>query len=633
MELADLNRIVLPDRPAISPSGHHVALVIRRANFEENRYDGSLLLIELETGEQKALTSRRPRVTAPQWSPSGDRLAFLDADGEGTMQLHVLPIDGGEAQQITSGAEAVQFYEWSPDGRSIVFGRLDEEEEREGVERHNRSFEVGDNSYLTRSVPRSTHLWRIPGRGGEAVRLTEGLESVIGFDWVPEGDALVVVVRPSGHSGGYFRTSLQLQDLASRERHTIVPESTFPTGGKVSPDGRLISFHRPRRAGHADFLPAGVFVLPRSGGEPRDLTAGIDRDLRSMTWLPDGGMLVFGPDRTTVGVWLQPLEGPARRLDLGSVEPISEVSMSGAGRAAFIGKEPHGPPELYVMEGPEWTLRRVTSFNDEIASRELGRVESVAWPGPDGFEMTGVLIYPPGYREGRKYPLVLNIHGGPIITDTEGFSPVDQIFAAQGWLVFRPNYRGTNNQGEAFSRAYINDSGAGPARDIMSGVELLRRRGIVDELRIAVSGWSYGGFMTVWLTAHYGGWAAAVAGAPVTDWLDQYAASDLNTLFGFALGGPPWLNNNAENYRRQSPISHAHRIRTPTLILSTTGDERAPVSNSYKLLHALKDNDVEVKFVAYPVSGHFPYDPVHIHDVYRRWIDWIDRHFDRQNTR
>jgi dipeptidyl aminopeptidase/acylaminoacyl peptidase len=454
--------------------------------------------------------------------------------------------------------------------------------------------------------------------------------SRIGFDWAPEGDALVMVVRPSGHSGGYFRTSLQLLDLASRERPTIVPEGTFPTGGKVSPDGRLISFHRPRRVGHADLLPAGVFVLPRSGGEPRDLTAGIDRDLQSMTWLPDGGMLVYGPDRTTVGVWHQPLEGPTRRLDLGSVEPISEVSASGVGRAAFIGKEPHGPPELYVMDGPEWTPRRATSFNGEIASRAMGRVESVVWPGPDGFEMTGVLIYPPGYREGREYPLVLKIHGGPMATDTEGFSPVDQIFAAQGWLVFRPNYRGSNNQGEAFSRAIVNDAGDGPARDIMSGIELLKSRGLVDESRIAVSGWSYGGFMTVWLTAHYDGWAAAVAGAPVTDWFDQYAASDLNTLFGFDLGGSPWLNENAENYRRQSPISYAHRIRTPTLILSTTGDERVPVSSSYKLFHALKDNDVELKFVAYPVSGHFPYDPVHTEDLFRRWIDWIEEHFDRR---
>jgi len=160
-------------------------------------------------------------------------------------------------------------------------------------------------------------------------------------------------------------------------------------------------------------------------------------------------------------------------------------------------------------------------------------------------------------------------------------------------------------------------------------VQLLKDRGMVDENRIAVSGWSYGGFMTAWLTSHYDGWAAAVAGAAVTDWFDQYNSSDLNKWFGFGLGGSPWLNENTENYRRQSPIAYAHQIRTPTLILSTTGDERVPVSQSYKLYHALKDNEVEVQFIAYPVGGHWPGDPVHLRDVFRRWIDWIGQHFDR----
>lgn len=629
MEVADIARIVGPVQPRISPSGDHAVLVAKRTNLEENRREGSLLLIDLATGAQKDLAPHRPRVADPRWSPSGDRLAFVDAGDEGVRQLFVLPMDGGEAKRITDGEEGVRFYRWGPDGSAMVYGKRAEAEEEEGIARHNRSFEVGLNSYLTESAPRPTHLWRVSAEGGEAEQLTSGVESVDGFAWTPDGQRLVLEVQPSAHTGVSDDTWLEVLDLASGERRVVVPEGRFAGRPGVSPDGSLISFHA-ERGDEPYFVPVGVWVLPTDGGEPVDVTSELDRDLVRMAWLPDeSGMLVAGPDQTTRAVWLQPLEGPARRLDLGRVEPLSPMSVSDGGRVVFTGTEPHRPPELYVMEGPEWRPRRVTGFNDEIAALEMGRVETVTWPGPDGIELTAVLTYPPDYREGKQYPLMLAIHGGPMSTSTEGFGRVPaHLYAAKGWLVFQPNYRGSNNQGKTFQRAIINDAGEGPARDVMSGVELLEERGIVDDSHIAVSGWSYGGFMAVWLTAHYDGWAAAVAGAPVTDWFDWYSMADLNVWAGYGLGGSPWVDGNAENYRRQSPITYAHRIRTPTLILSTTGDERVTVSQSYKLFHALRDNDVEVEFVAYPTGGHFPRDPVHEMDVFRRWIGWIEAHFE-----
>lgn len=215
---------------------------------------------------------------------------------------------------------------------------------------------------------------------------------------------------------------------------------------------------------------------------------------------------------------------------------------------------------------------------------------------------------------------------------TEAFSTANQIMAARGWLVFSPNYRGSSTQGEAFQTAVINDAGEGPGRDVMSGVAVLKERGIVDESRVAVSGWSYGGYMTTWLTGNYDGWAAAVAGAAVTDWFDYYSMADINTWVGYGLNGSPFLNDNYPNYWEQSPIAYAHQIRTPTLILSNTGDERVTISQSYKLYHALKDNGVEVEFIAYPLPGHFPSDPVHRRDVRRRWIQWIEEHFERGVT-
>jgi dipeptidyl aminopeptidase/acylaminoacyl peptidase len=339
-------------------------------------------------------------------------------------------------------------------------------------------------------------------------------------------------------------------------------------------------------------------------------------------------LLLSGPDLTRISVWLQPLNARPQKLNLDKVIPLGRISVSQKNQMVFVAAEPEKPVEVYLMESVNSTPRRLTDFNTELAARKMGKVETVHWKGPDGFKENGVVIFPPDFEPGKKYPLVLSIHGGPMSTSTEAFNLRNQFLAAQGWIVFSPNYRGSNNQGRDFQRAVINDAGEGPGKDVMAGIAALKKRGIIDESRMAVSGWSYGGYMTTWLIAHFSGWKAAVAGAAVTDWFDWYNLADLNNWAGFGLGGSPWLNDNAENYWRQSPIAYAHQIRTPTLILSTTLDPRVTVTQSYKLYHALKDNKVPVEFIAYPVGGHYPGDPVHQRDLWQRWVDWITKHFE-----
>jgi len=313
------------------------------------------------------------------------------------------------------------------------------------------------------------------------------------------------------------------------------------------------------------------------------------------------------------------------------VDPSSPLSIGRDGAVAFIGVEPHRPAELYYTRTIDARPHRLTNFNAAIASRDLGTVETITWQGADGFEENGIVIYPPDFDRNKKYPLVLEIHGGPMLSSTQGFGGLGgvlrQTMASQGWIVFSPNYRGSNNMGRTYQRAVINDAGDGPSRDVMAGIAAVKAGSVVDEDRIAVSGWSYGGFMTTWLIAHYQGWAAAVAGAAVTDWVDWYNLADLNVWSGYGLDGSPWLNKNTQGYWKQSPITYAPNIRTPTLILSDADDPRVPVTQSYKLYHALKDNGVSVQFIAYPIPGHFPADPVHQRDVFRRWINWIERHF------
>jgi dienelactone hydrolase len=215
----------------------------------------------------------------------------------------------------------------------------------------------------------------------------------------------------------------------------------------------------------------------------------------------------------------------------------------------------------------------------------------------------GIVTFPPDFDLARTWPLVLIIHGGPTGSSNEGFDPLAQLMAARGWIVLQPNYRGSDNRGNAFPLGIVPGAGSGPGRDVIAGVETLQARGYVGAARIAVSGWSYGGFMTVWMIGHYPGWRVAVAGAAAMDLTDMYALSDLNVMHRHAITGSPWTDGREAFFQSESPLTSAATIKTPTLLLSNTGDARVAVTQTYKLFRALEDNGIETRFVAYPTAG------------------------------
>jgi dipeptidyl aminopeptidase/acylaminoacyl peptidase len=356
--------------------------------------------------------------------------------------------------------------------------------------------------------------------------------------------------------------------------------------------------------------------------------------------MPDGKSLLVGAnDARQVALWLQPLDGGApRRLETGRVSPNSsfwvDMSVGPHGEIAFTGTEPDRPSELYIMSSPSAAPRRLTDFNHDVASLALGRTETIEWNGPDGFRENGVVIYPPNFTPGRKYPLVLEVHGGPRAASLETFAAGPQMLAAHGYIVFQPNYRGSDNLGDKYMAAIANDAGEGPGRDVMAGIAALEARGIVDTTRIAVTGWSYGGYMSTWLAGRYPNvWRAAVIGAPVTSNLDQYNLGDANVRRGIPFGGSPYTDTTRMRaYMDQSPIRWAPSIRAPVLIMHDLRDDRVPIPQSYALFHALRDNGVPTQFIVYPIAGHNASDPVRQRDVRRRWVEWVDRWFSAEPT-
>lgn len=645
MQLEDLGRIVRVSDPQIAPDGKSIVVVVARANYDDNRYDSDLVLVEVASGNQRTLTSERRSVSQPRFSPSGDRLAFLSnvafaSSQQPRPQILVMPMGGGDVRRITSAQKGVQQFVWSPDGLTIAYAAEDEAEKKTGPERFNDSFEVGNDDFLIQSQALPTHAWQVPADGGEARRLTSGSWSLpinhppgapaSPLAWSPDGKSLVLVRLATPHSGDAREATVQLLDVATGRMRGLTGRDSLEGQPSYSPDGSQIAYWQPRNGDSGNVNE--IHVAPSTGGPGRSITRAIDRHMARSIWMPDGRSLLVGAnDGTRVSLWLQPLDGPARKLDLGRLSPSSsfwvDVAVGKDGAIAFTATDPTRPAELYYKSAAAGPPKRLTNLNAEVSGLALGRTEVISWQS-DGFAHNGIVTYPPDFSSGQKYPLVLVIHGGPTAASLETFATNAQLMAAKGWVVFQPNYRGSDQIGNAYQRAIVNDSGAGPGRDVMAGIEALKQRGFIDTTRIAVSGWSYGGYMTTWLLGNYQGWRVAVAGAAVTDWMDQYNLGDANVRRAAAFGGSPWTDpKRMQAYIEQSPITYAAKIRTPTLVMTNTQDYRVTPTQSFKLYHALKDNGVPTKFIAYPIYGHNAGDPVRQRDVQRRWIEWIEQHF------
>ena len=647
MTLTDLRREVGVSEPRFTPNGRDIIFVKTTYDYDANDVDTVLIEIDPRSRAMHDLTRDMYDVGEPRFSPDGTRLAFL-ADGQSgagsdATQLFVMPAAGGTPKQVTHAPEGVDSYEWRPDGGAFAYITADKA-------KNEIAFIVGDNDYLSTSAPQPWHLWTVPAGGGAPRRLTSGPKGLppgevilpqsvpeSWFSWSRDGKTIAYTQMPNPYKTDGVATRIMLIDVATGKQHALTTHAGEEAGGEYSPDGSRIMYWYPRDGDSVAFND--LFITGANGGTGKDVTAALDRNAIDAGWMPDSrSLIVLAHDGTWARFWRVGDDGDSRLIDTGEVNP-GAVPSGGAtmdvradGAMTFPGSEPERPTELYYMASQTSPPRRLTDFNGSFAAMKLGRVTHVDWVGPDGYHEDGVLTYPAGYVAGKKYPLVLQIHGGPnwasieaFDTDYEGLS---QLFAAHGYAVFEPNYRGSDELDNAYQVAIFNDAGDGPGKDVMAGIAAVEKLGFVDTSRIGVSGWSYGGYMTTWLIGHYHIWKAAVAGAAPTDAFVDYAISDYNVIGKYYFEGSPWTSRAIRAaYVEQSPITYADQVTTPTLILHDTGDVRVPIVEDYEFYHALRDRHVPVEFVAYDAEGHYPSDPIRSEDIYRRWVGWFDKYF------
>ena len=640
---------------AISPDGSSVAFEMRSTDWGDNRYDTEIWLARNGQPPFQLTRTAEGSSTSPQWSPDGRWLAFL-AERDKQRQIYVLRPDGGEAQAVTAVKEGVSSFRWSPTEARIAFTSEEPESaaKRQRKERYG-AFAVEDHEFSLE------HLWVIDvrpdpwpspqespcsetaqekdedtmpatGEGNEAPaplpptsaaeaaatpcaqapqprRLTSGDFTVESFTWSPDGTRIAFEQRRDPLINSYVTADISVVDVASGTLRPLVTAAGADGNPIWSPDSRWVLYVTTSGNTTSDYYQNPLLAkVPAEGGAPQPVPVDLDEDLSQITWTPTGVYLL---------AWQGP---PQRRLfrldpDTGATEAVSPASnlsywqldASADGRhLALVASGADSLPELYVTPSDAFQPQALTTMTHQLDGWQLGSSEMISWQSQDGARIEGVLHKPRDFQPGKRYPLLVVIHGGPTGIDTPGPAPsyVYPIvqWLAKGALVLRPNYRGSAGYGAAFRALNVRNLGVGDAWDVLSGVDYLIDQGLADPERLGAMGWSQGGYISAFLTTTSDRFKAISVGAGITDWVTYYVNTDIHPFTRQYLQATPW--DDPEIYAQTSPMTFVRGARTPTLIQHGEFDRRVPIPNAYQLYQALQDLGVDSKLVVYKGFGH-----------------------------
>jgi len=625
-EYLDVFQLEYTGDPQISPDGK--TIIYRRTGFDimEDKSAGNLWLVTSDGKKHHKLTTREGNESNARWSPSGDRIAFVSASEAGS-EIYMYWMETGSLAKLTQLENSPSNLTWSPDGKKIAFTMNVNEKapvlvkmpaKPKGAKWAKKpritdrlKHEADGAGYLK---PAFKHVFMIPSEGGSPRQLTSGNYNHGGsLSWSGDGSKIYFSANRNLDWEYAFRNSeIYGINLITGLIETLTDRNGPDSAPMVSPDGKHIAY-----LGYEDKVQTyqlrQLQVMNTNGANKRLVSGDLDRSISDAVWDAESkGFYVTYDDRGKTKLAHMTLNGKVTDIvnnvggtTLGRPYSSGSFSVSKDGKIAYTISHYDRPADVAIVDKNNKKAAILTDINEDLLSyREIGRVEEVWYKsGVDGRDIQGWIVYPPRWDKRRKYPLLVENHGGPILNYGDRFSAEIQLYAAAGYMVFYPNPRGSTGYGEEFGNLLYNNYPGNDYNDVMDGVDFVLSKGKVDPNRLYVTGGSAGGIMTAWMIGKNNRFKAAVVAKPVMNWISKTLVAD--NYYGYAdsrYPGQPW--ENFENYWKFSPISLVGNIETPTMVMVGMDDLRTPPSEAKQLYHALKLRKIETVLVEIPEASH-----------------------------
>jgi len=619
---------------AISPDGQRVAWVERL--HEKNGAPSPNSSIYLSGSGTRAITPHR--ITAGSgdphaehdavWSPDGRSLAFLsDARDAGQLQLYAVNVAEGASspRQLTNLTGFLVDPKWSPDSKSVAILFTENAPRAAGPLQPMTppSGEIESHVYEQRIAV-------VDLATGSVRQVSPPDLYVYEYAWSPDGTRFAATAAHGSGDDNWWVAELYTIDAATGHAQAILKPAMQMAVPKWSPDGQNIAFIGGLMS-DAGVNGGDVYVIPAAGGEARNVTPGMKASASWLTWTSTPNQILFGEnvDGMSGVATVDPAESKITTLWTGAEvitasASLTNLSLAHDGRTSAVIRDSFAqPPEVWAGPIGEW--KQVTRINQDLHP-SWGEAKSIHWSS-DEFRVQGWLLYPRDYNPNQRYPMVVEVHGGPASAARPSWPSAfynTSVLSSAGYFVLYPNPRGSFGQGEAFTRANVKDFGYGDLRDILAGVDEVTRTLSVDPERVGITGWSYGGYMSMWAVTQTHRFRAAVAGAGIADWLSYYGENDIDQwmipYFGASVYDDPGV------YAKSAPIHFIKNVKTPTLVLVGDRDGECPTPQSFEFWHALRAQGVPSRLVVYPDEGHNIGQPEHRRDIIRRMLAWFDQY-------
>ncbi|HEY6979262.1 MAG TPA: S9 family peptidase [Chitinophagaceae bacterium] len=624
-----------------SPDGKKVLYTVREAimNDERSEYINRIFVCNANGGDNIQLTKIDKNSSNPKWSPAGQWIAYT-SDRDGKNNLYILPLNGGESEKITDVKTSVGEFEWSPDGKSIAFVMGDSASAQEDKNKKGKNdwYFMGEEVKQNRLYVLSLNNKDSSGKRIQNL-LTKENRNVNNFSWSFDSKWIVYSFGKTPQVGDNINFSdIALVNVSTAESKLIANTGAAESNPKFSLDGKWIAYE----CSEDPVIWGGKYwikIIPAEGGTPTALLATPDFQGVLLGWSPDSKYVyVTESNKTLNSIYALRIDSKEITEWTKGIKDLIGIPYlnRNSDYFGFILQNTSTPAEGFVSSVTSFSPQKITNINADVASKPVSKTEVIKWKTSDGKEIEGLLTYPLNYEEGKKYPLILNIHGGPAGVFAQNFIAANQgaypiaTFAEMGYAILRSNPRGSSGYGVEFRLANQRDWGGEDYKDLMAGVDHVIKMGVADANKLGVCGWSYGGFMSSWVIGHTDRFKAASVGAPVVDLISQDLTDDIPGFLTSYMRNDPW--NDYDVYSTHSPLRFVENVKTPVLLQHGDADIRVPFSQGVMIYNALKRRNIPVKLLVLPRQPHGPTEPKMILEIMKSNVEWFQKYLEQRNS-